>query len=202
MPPVHRFFLTFSKYLSSTPKTKLCCLRLYIWVFAYLEKCNLLDIIPIMVSDSRTDYNFQEKVTVLESGLWVLKINWDCLASSDSWLDLVVSFRTAHFIGSHSCQLRLRLLNTKYPTLPIVRIINGQMAMSIPSWIRFLLMVFPWRVKTKCSWSRLVRLSSWCITWRWPLDKTVICSGNKPSNKVKRQDLYTIMCNIKEQQFK
>jgi hypothetical protein len=28
----------------------------------------------------------------------------------------------------------------------------------------------------------LVRLSSWCITWRWPLAMFIICLGNKASN--------------------
>ena len=85
------------------------------------------------------------------------------------------------FEPTHFGQPRLRPLNMKYPILATVRQISGQMTMSISS-TRFLLAVFACRVKTKCSWSRLVRLSSWCITWRWPLDMFITCIGDKAPN--------------------
>jgi hypothetical protein len=86
----------------------------------------------------------------------------------------------------------------KYATLPTVKKISGQMTVSMSiSSIRFLLMAFACRVKTKCSWSRLARLSSWCITWRWPLDMIIICLRNKEGKKLFRNKASIVECHVK-----
>lgn len=64
MPPVHCFFSKLTKYLRSISRlNSVACAGIY--EFSPISKTVIytyyVDMIPVMVSDSRTDYNFKRK---------------------------------------------------------------------------------------------------------------------------------------------
>jgi len=101
-------------------------------------------------------FSLQDRTSVWNLGLHGLA---DQLSQLSSSTPLPNSTEPGILGLIHFGQPRLRPLNMKYPILATVRQISGHMTVSKSS-TRFLLAALDWRVKTKCSCSRLVRLSS------------------------------------------